>query len=255
MYSFSSRVRYSEVDERGTLSPAALLSYLQDGALFQSEALGVGVSHANEVGRRWLLAAWEVRIAELPRFTDEIVVSTWATSFKGLFAHRNFTLDRAGERLVSADSLWFMYDDETGRPMRPPAEEIAPYEADLRAVPLDMPPVQRRIDRPGAGVPMPPVAVTQAYIDTNHHVNNAQYVNIALGALSEAAPVPGGAAPLSEAVPARQPGPLRRLDVQYCTAARLGDTIYPRIHPLDDGWVVDLADEGESSYAVVRLGF
>lgn len=242
MYSFSSRVRYSEVDERGMLSPAALLGYLQDGALFQSEALGVGVTHANEARRRWLLAAWKVQIVELPRFTDEIVVSTWATSFKGLFAHRNFTLDRAGERLVSADSLWFMYDDETGRPMRPPAEEIAPYEADLRAVPLDMPPVQRRIDRPGAGIPMPPVAVTQAYIDTNHHVNNAQYVNIALGALSEAAP-------------ARQPGPLRRLDVQYCTAARLGDTIYPRIHPLDDGWVVDLADEGESSYAVVRLGF
>ncbi len=248
MYSFSSRVRYSEVGEGGTLSPAALLSYLQDGALFQSEALGVGVSHANEVRRRWLLAAWEVRIAELPRFADEIVVSTWATSFKGLFARRNFTLDRAGERLVCADSLWFMYDDDTGRPMRPPAEEIAPYEADLRAVPLDMPPVQRRIDRPGAGVPMPPVAVTQAYIDTNHHVNNAQYVNIALGALSEATLRP-------EPAPARRIGPLRRLDVRYCTAARLGDTIYPRIHPLDDGYVVDLADEGESSYAVVRLGF
>lgn len=243
MYSFSSKVRYSEVGEGGALSPAALLGYLQDGALFQSEELGVGVSHANEVHRRWLLAAWEVRIAELPRFTDEIVVSTWATNFKGLFAHRNFTLDRAGERLVDADSLWFMYNDDTGRPMRPPVEEVEAYAADLRDDrPLDMPPVQRKIDLPGEGVPMPPVAVTQAYIDTNHHVNNAQYVNIALGALSESAP---GLAL----------GSLRRLDVQYCTAARLGDTMYPRIHSFDGGWVVDLADEGGSSYAVVRLGF
>ena len=250
MYSFSSRVRYSEVGEGGVLTPAALLGYLQDGALFQSEALGVGVTHANEVGHRWLLAAWEVQIAELPRFADEIVVSTWATSFKGLFAHRNFTLDRAGERLVNADSLWFMYNDDTGRPMRPPAEEITPYEADLRDdAPLDMPPVQRKIDLPGTGVPMPPVAVTQAHIDTNHHVNNAQYVNIALGALSESRLASSGAAP------GRVPGSLCRLDVQYCTAARLGDTIYPRIHALEDGCVVDLADEGEASYAVVRLGW
>ena len=235
VYSFESCVRYSEVDERGALSPAALLCYLQDCALFQSETLGVGVTHAAEVHRRWLLAAWEVEIARLPRFTERIEVSTWATGFTGL-AHRNFTLVGAdGEELVRADSLWFMYNDATGRPMRPPAEEIAPYEADLRDdAPLDMPPIQRKIPLEGAGEPMPPVAVTQAYIDTNHHVNNAQYVGIALGA--------------APALPS-----LRRLDVQYCTAAKLGDVIYPRVHAIEGGYTVNLADESGTPYAVVRV--
>ncbi len=241
MYSFSSKIRYSEVGEGGALSPSALLSYLQDGALFQSEELGVGVAHANEVRRRWLLAAWEVQVAELPRFADEIVVSTWATDFKGLFARRNFTLERTGERLVSADSLWFMYNDETGRPMRPPAEEVEAYAADLRDDrPLDMPPVQRRLPLEGPGEPAPPVTVTQAYIDTNHHVNNARYVDIALGALSEVAP-------------GCTLGPLRRLDVQYCTAARLGDVVHPQVHATEGGYTVNLADGSGTPYAVVRV--
>lgn len=240
MYSFSSRVRYSEVDERGLLAPSALLSYLQDCVLFQSEELGVGVAHTVQVRRRWLLAAWQVHIAELPRFTDEIIVSTWATKFSGPFGYRDFTLERAGERLVEATSLWFMYDDATGRPVRPPAEEVTPYEADLRDnAPLDSPPIQRKIPLPSGGEALPPVAVTQAYIDTNHHVNNAQYVGIALGAVPE---------------PCRS-GRLARLDVQYCTAARLGDVIYPRVCPTEDGAVVSLADGAGSSYAVVRAVF
>lgn len=237
MYSFSSRVRYSEVDERGLLAPSALLSYLQDCVLFQSEELG---AHTVQVRRRWLLAAWQVHIAELPRFTDEIIVSTWATKFSGPFGYRDFTLERAGERLVEATSLWFMYDDATGRPVRPPAEEVTPYEADLRDnAPLDLPPIQRKIPLPSGGEALPPVAVTQAYIDTNHHVNNAQYVGIALGAVPE---------------PCRS-GRLARLDVQYCTAARLGDVIYPRVCPAEDGAVVSLADDAGSPYAVVRAVF
>ena len=238
MYSFDSVVRYSEVDERGRLGIAALLNYLQDCSSFQSESLGVGVAHSAQVHRRWLLAAWEVEIARLPRFADPIVVSTWATGFRGLFAGRNFTVrDAAGEELVRADSLWFMYDDATGKPMRTPAEEITPYQHDLdNDERLPMPPIQRRIPVEGPGEAATPVVVSAAHIDTNHHVNNAQYVSLALGVLPEGA---------GEAV--------RRLDVQYCAAARLGDTIYPRVHDVEGGHVVSLADAGGAPYAVVRV--
>lgn len=221
MYSFSSRVRYSEVDESGTLSIYALLNYLQDCSLFQSHELGVGFEHALEVHRRWLLAAWEVEIGRLPYFADEIVVSTWASGFDSLYAHRNFTVVDAASAatLVRADSLWFMYDDALGRPIRPPAEEVEPYQGDLdHDRPLDMPPIHRRIRVESAGEPMASLTVTAAHIDTNHHVNNAQYVAMALGVLPEG-------------TDAR----VTRLDVQYRRAAVLGDVVCPVVHACEDG--------------------
>ena len=244
MYSFQSSVRYSEVDESGTLSLPALLDYLQDSCLFQAEALGRGVTHTRECGLAWLLAAWRVEIDRLPRFTERIEVSTWATAFNGLYAHRNFAVDacdasgRATERLVRADSLWFMFDAHRTRPVRAPLDETSVYDDDLaHDAPLAMESARRRIPVAGDGAPADSLLVTRAHIDTNHHVNNAQYVAMAHGVLPEGMTV-------------------RCLEVQYATAARLGDTVYPRVHrpsSEDPGWVVVLSDADDRPYAVVRV--
>lgn len=265
MYSFDSVIRYSEIDEDATLSITSLIDYLQDCALFHSEAVGHGVIHAATPNLRWLLSAWEIQIARLPRFAEHVRTSTWATQFKGLFAHRNFTMvTDDGEELVRADSQWFMFDHATGRPVRPPADETDAYAADLaHDKPLAMPPLVRAIPVKGDGVGEPiaanPVAVTHAYIDTNHHVNNAQYVRMALIAMTEAGI-------LSEA----RSSQVRRLDVQYREAAKLGDTVCPHVRLLSGealranlderelasvrlGCTVSLDDERGRAYAVVRV--
>lgn len=48
IYTFDSRVRYSEVDHQGTLTLPALMNYLQDCSTFQSEDIGVGLSVLRE---------------------------------------------------------------------------------------------------------------------------------------------------------------------------------------------------------------
>lgn len=250
MYSFTSRVRYSEVDENRTLSITALLNYMQDCSLFQTESFGYGPKHVEEVGLRWMVSSWQIEIGRLPSFGDQIKVSTWAARFKGLFASRDFTVvDDAGELLVRANSQWFMFDDASGRPVRPPESELVPYADDVaNDVPLEMPPIGRKIKVPEGGVEMDEVRVTPAYIDTNHHVNNAQYVSIALSLLPRDLQV-------------------HNLDVQYIAAAKLGDTFYPRIVRLDEeedsekgvengaagGYIVALNDSAGSPYAVIRV--
>lgn len=211
VYSFQGRVRYSETDETGTLTLGAMLDYLQDCALFQCESLGVGIDHVRETGLSWLLAAWQIQVVRRPRFNEQITVSTWATSFKGLIARRNFLISSSqGEELVRADSMWFMYQASEDRAIRPPQNEVEVYAADLRAAPLPLPPMRRRIPVEGEGVPGEPIVVTRAYIDTNHHVNNEQYVQMAL-----------------EAVPSQVGDEVRWLEVQYISAAHLGDVVVP----------------------------
>ena len=175
-------------------------------------------------------------------------MSTWATGFSGLRASRNFTVRHANDEdgarpLVRADSSWFMLDANKGRPVRTPEAESAPYLADARNdVPLDLPAIPRMIRIEGKGVAAAPITVTGAHLDTNHHVNNAQYVSLALGVLEEGELC----APCT-------------LDVHYSQAAKLGDTIYPHVHRgerAEDGspaTTVTLDAEAGKHYAIVRV--
>ena len=84
MYSFDSRVRYSETGENGRLSIRGMIDYMQDCSTFQSEDAGVGVRYFEESHKAWMLSSWRIRILELPRLGDRIRVGTWPTAFKGL---------------------------------------------------------------------------------------------------------------------------------------------------------------------------
>lgn len=111
MYSFSSRVRYSETNKQGILSLVSLVNYLQDCALFQTDTLGVGLDHLSQKNIAWFIAAWQIQIQKMPRYGQDIVVSTWPTQLKGVIAHRNFTIcSPEGFEYIRADSLWFMFD-------------------------------------------------------------------------------------------------------------------------------------------------
>lgn len=246
MYSFTSHVRYSEIGESMRMSIPSIIDYLQDCATFQSESMGIGPSHVAECGLAWLLSDWRIEIRELPRFNDQIRVSTWATGFKSLRASRNFTVcdaadETAANPLVRADSLWFMFDSNAGRVTRAPQGECRPYIDDAADdAPLAMEPVSRKLPVSGEGQACAPITVTAAHIDTNHHVNNAQYVSMALGVLE-----PGSVAcPLT-------------LEVHYSYAAKLGDIVYPHIHhePVGEkpATVVTLDTEEGRPYATVRI--
>ena len=55
MYSFDSRIRYSECDENCKLRLDALMNYFQDASTFQSENLGVGFSYLVPRNLVWVL--------------------------------------------------------------------------------------------------------------------------------------------------------------------------------------------------------
>lgn len=241
MYSLEGRVRYSECDEHGNLSLLSMINYLQDCTTFHSEDIGRGVAYMSERGLAWLIAAWQIEISELPRFTDHIQVSTWCHTMARTMAVRNFTITRPdGTELVRADSLWFVYDAKAGRPIRIPADQHV-YLSD--EPPLDMPPTKRRLPVEGPFVEAPAITVGELHLDTNRHVNNAQYLGMAVNALAE----------VYGAEVAGRTTDIRRICVQYKRQALLGDIIVPRLHAEGTTCTVDLADEQGDSFSVVRI--
>jgi acyl-ACP thioesterase len=241
MYSYDSTVRYSECDANGNLTLLAMINYLQDGSIFHSEALGRGVRYMYERDQAWLIAAWQIEIERLPHFNEHIVIETWCYSVARTLAARNFVISNdEGEQLVRADSLWFVFDTAKGRPIRIPAEQMVFESGEPR---LDMPPTSRRLPVEGGFVEAEPITVGELHLDSNRHVNNAQYLGMATNAIAQVF----GHEAMSQTTS------IARICVQYKRQALLGDAIVPRVHAGEGVCTVDLADQEGDTFSVVRI--
>ena len=93
MYSFSNRVRYSEVNSEKELTLPSLLDYLQDCCTFESEDFGVGVDYLAKEQVAWILSSWEIKVYRYPQMGQHIKVSTWPYAFRGFYGYRNFCIE------------------------------------------------------------------------------------------------------------------------------------------------------------------
>ena len=251
MYSFSSRVRYSEVTKERTLDLYAIINYFQDCSNFHSVDLGVGVEELTARHRAWLLSSWQIELVNVPRLFDKITIGTWPYEFKGAYGYRNFILyneSRGHETAAYANSIWFLIDSETGRPQRITPEECAAYTLEP---PYPMEYAPRKITLPETvsltgsdaaakalyrTAPCPPLTVTHMLLDTNNHVNNGQYVRLAESCLPEGFALHG-------------------MRAEYRRAAVLGDVIEPLLYfsPSAGDCFVSLNTPDGQPYAVVQF--
>ena len=231
-YEFDGRVRYSEIDHRGTMTLPALINYFQDGSTFQSEELGLGMEKLKKDKKAWVLSYWQIIIERYPKMGEHITVGTFATEFRGLFGNRNFYMkDKDGGMIACANSIWAFMDLEKGRPCRPSPEYIEPYGV---SKPLDMPYEDRKIIVPESFEECESFPVRKYHIDTNEHVNNCQYVQMAMEML------PGDIS-------------VRQVRVDYKKSAVLGDEIWPRIAKEQERIVIELCDADKNPYAVIEM--
>ena len=137
-----------------------------------------------------------------------------------------------GETLALANSVWSLLDMEKMYPIRIPQELAERYEIAPR---LEMKYSPRKIAVPKeGGEPMEEITVRLHHLDTNRHMNNAQYVHFAAMYLPADAEV----------------GELR---VEYRRQAMLGERIMPVLYrTADDIWLVSMNGTDGKPYAVVE---
>lgn len=231
-YEFDSRIRYSEVDSEEKLTWLALMDYFQDCSVFQSEQLQIGVDYLAEHHQAWVLTSWQICLNRMPKLTDQVTTQTWAYEMKGFYGYRNFSMnDENGERLAYANSIWALMDTQTGRPIKVPEEMAALYGMEPQ-IPMECD--GRKIALPKECEAKDAFAVPAYFMDTNHHMNNSHYVEVALGYVAETFEI----------------GQIR---VEYRKAALCGDTMIPKVTVEEDKITVVLADPDEKPYAIVEF--
>ena len=218
MYTHDRRVTYSEISMKGFADIAQIAEYFQDCSVFQSEVLGMGLEYLTEHHLAWL--------------GSRISVSTWPYKFDAAFGYRNFMLqDERGKRIAVANSQWILVDTESGRVVRITPEIAAHYPMEEKA---DMTYAPRKIAFKEEKMEQEPICVPKAFIDTNQHMNNAQYIRTALEYVPDAFHI-------------------RQVRVEYKKAAVLHDQLYPFVYTDEQTIKILLGDEEAHPYAVVEF--
>lgn len=233
-YQFKGRVRYSEVGEDGKLTLPGVIDYFQDCSTFQSEELKVGLDVMEKKKKAWILAYWHIVLKRLPRMGETVTSETWPYRFNGFYGERNFRLlDEEDHALAYANSMWIYLDVESGRPCRVDEEIKESYLPEMEE-PLPMEKTSRKIPVPMGSVEMEHLYVGKSHLDTNHHVNNGQYILMA-----------------QEYLPAEfEAGEIR---VEYKKSAVLHDEIVPMVYREGAFCTVSLCDTQKKPYAVIEF--
>ena len=245
MYSFNSRVRYSELAADKRLSLVSIINYFQDCCTFEAEDKDIGLQWLSDHNTAWMLTNWQIHILRRPEYCEDIEIITWASGFKFFIGKRSFLIKTTkGEPLVYALSEWAYVNTVKNRP-----EKNVP-DKELEAYGLDTP-IEKRfsefgiseseeetllkgkidvsflddLDNEDDSILFPQsIVVSGEHLDTNNHVNNAQYIAFATTQL-----------------PADFKANVFR--AEYKMQSKLGDVLYPVVKETDRGYIVALNDE------------
>ncbi len=225
MYSLNYKVTTSTCDSEGRLKLYSALQMMQDCSEMWIDSEPVVKQYFAEQNMAQLLAFRQVEIIRVPVYKEELTVTTSVYGMKPMFGFRNtFICDAQGKPCYKTWSMGAFVDLANGKLKRVDDATIASMTLEPE---LEMNYRDRRIILPKqGGETLEPIKVLRADIDYNKHMNNANYVRMAMELLPDDFEVKG-------------------LRVEYRVAAKLGDSLIPTIYRTDGAIVVALTVGGE----------
>ncbi|MBQ6031814.1 MAG: hypothetical protein IJL29_02185 [Prevotella sp.] len=230
MYSLKYKVTTSTCDSEGRLKLYSALQMMQDCSEMWIDSEPGVKQYFAEQNMAQLLATRQVEIIRVPEYKEELTVTSTVYDMKPMFGFRNtFIYDAQGNPCYKTWSMGAFLDKVAGKLKRVDQATIDSMNLEPQK---EMNYRDRRIILPKQGGDMlEPVKVLRADIDYNKHMNNANYVRMAMELLPESMVVRG-------------------MRVEYRVAAKLGDILTPTMYQIDDGFIVSLSVNGEVSAIV-----
>jgi len=233
MYTLNYKVTTSTCDSEGKLKLYSALQMMQDCSEMWIDSEPTARKFFADNNMTQLLATRQVEVVRVPRFKEDLTVTTSIYEVMPMYGFRNtFIRDAQGQPCYRTWSMGAFVDLATGKLARLSEETIASLTQEPKQ---EMNYRGRRIILPKQeGIVMEPVTVMRADIDYNRHMNNANYVRIAMELLPEDFMI-------------------KDMRVEYRIPAKLGDQLIPTLYPIDGGFIVSLAIEGQPSTIIEFL--
>jgi YbgC/YbaW family acyl-CoA thioester hydrolase len=117
------RVRHYELDVFGHVSDVSLVRYMQESAIEASTALGCSPGWYQARGVGWVVRRLSVRYDVPVGYGDEVAITTWVSTMRGVRSNREYDVARVGGgRVARGRAEWVFMDAQTAQPTRIPEE-------------------------------------------------------------------------------------------------------------------------------------
>lgn len=221
MYSLKYKVTTSTCDSEGRLKLYSALQMMQDCSEMWIDSEPGVKEYFVAQNMAQLLASRQVEIIRVPEYKEELTVTTSVYGMKPMFGFRNtYIYDAEGKPCYKTWSMGAFVDKTNGKLKRVDDVTIASMTLEPQ---LEMNYGDRRIILPReGGEAQESYKVLRADIDYNKHMNNANYVRIAMELLPEGFEV-------------------KCLRVEYRVAAKLGDVLVPVVYNVEGRFIVAIS--------------
>ncbi len=224
VYDYPCRVTYDDIDNTIHLSLKGAMNIMQEAALLDAQRSGYSVTNVPDTGVVWLLVQWRIRMLEPCIWSEPLHVKTWPRTMERLKSERDFLVCKEdGTPVCKAESLWMLVNAHTGHPTRITPEIQGAYDlTEDRVFAEDRPPIS---GEPGDVICT--YRVSPRDLDTNRHMNNRIYLDVARDALP--------AELQNKAFP--------EVTIRYHLQLLLGDTVCCRYRRGENCHIVNLTGE------------
>lgn len=179
---------------------------------------------------------WKVKIFKRPCWAEEITIKTWGRAFSRVSCWRDFEVyDKTGEKIIIATTEWVLIDAKKLSLMRMTGELVDAYGL-----------VDKKVfEEECSGKLIEPQAMEKAYeyaptrrdIDTNHHVNNVNYLDFAY-----------------DVFPKEINTTFNNIEIYYKKQVKLGETISLLYKQEEDVHTVAIKSQDEKSlHAILKF--
>ena len=173
-YQMKMKIPFDMADMNGHIKlPDVILLSLQVSGM-QSIELGVSdKTILEDYNLVWIITDYDIEVARLPHFAEEITIETEALSYNRLFCYRRFTIyDEAGQELIHMMATFVLMDRDSRKVHAVEPEIVVPYQSDF----------DKKLIRGPRYEPLEELVSKDYHVrfydlDMNGHVNNSKYMD------------------------------------------------------------------------------
>ena len=173
-YQMKMKISFDMADMNGHIKlPDVILLSLQVSGM-QSIELGVSdKTILEDYNLVWIITDYDIEVARLPHFAEEITIETEALSYNRLFCYRRFTIyDEAGQELIHMMATFVLMDRDSRKVHAVEPEIVVPYQSDF----------DKKLIRGPRYEPLEELVSKDYHVrfydlDMNGHVNNSKYLD------------------------------------------------------------------------------
>ena len=177
-------ITFSDIDINNELSNKGILRIMQEIAGLHSSTLGYGLNDSDKTGYAWLLLNWKLKVFSRPKWESSLTVNTWSKSMNPLFAYRDIEiLDNKNNLVAVGSSKWILFDINKKSLIKIPSKVKDKFPSITKSVFEEK--FVEKLKEPENSILAYEYTIQRRDIDTNHHVNNLNYLDYAYEALPE----------------------------------------------------------------------